>query len=264
MSEKRPRILYHFTRLDSAKKILTSMQLRLGNFENANDPTENLIHIYNMSSNPSEYGISRRMRELRFLSFSYDPNERDCINMQPMWNHYGDKWEGVCIEVDLGKFMDENRYIIEKYGIVDDKIEYGMAGRTLVPEVLFLTSTKGKSSSAERTFSDWMIYEDNWRRRFFCKDDSWSYEQEYRFLALKDYSDEIFLSIQNSLKRVILGLGFDLDAEENKNFINSVGIGKVYRSRVFLDKIITENVSDYYEEVRRLRNCIEKRKQCGR
>ena len=41
------------------------------------------------------------MRELRFLSFSYDSSDHDCVNLQPMWNHYGDEWKGVCIEVDL-------------------------------------------------------------------------------------------------------------------------------------------------------------------
>lgn len=237
------------------------MQLRLGTFENANDPTENLYHIYKKTTDPSKYGISRRMRELRFLSFSYDSSDHDCVNLQPMWNHYGDEWKGVCIEVDLGKFMDENRNIIERHRIEDGRIKYERYGRAPVPEVLIGTGLNGKPSSAGRTFTEWMESEEGWKRRFFCKDDSWSYEQEYRFLALEDYTDEIFMSIRNSFRKVILGLGFDLDREENTEFINSVGIDKVFRSKVFLDEISIENVSVYYEEIRRLRERYRKIKE---
>ena len=80
-------------------------------------------------------------------------------------------------------------------------------------------------------------------------------------MALEDYTDEIFMSIRNSFRKVILGLGFDLDREENTEFINSVGIDKVFRSKVFLDEISIENVSVYYEEIRRLRERYRKIKE---
>lgn len=234
MSETKPRYLYHFTRVETAAKILSKMQLRLNDFGSVNDPTENLNHIFNKSFNPSEYGIARRMRELKMLCFSFETDNNECVNLQPMWYHYGDRWKGICLKIDYDKFVEENQSIIKKYGIQEGKVTYDRYCRSPIPEVLIGTAPGGPVSSSESTFKDWITYESNWRERFFCKDHSWRYESEYRFLAMKDYTDDIFLSISKSLKKVILGLDFDLDA--NSDFVNSYR-ELISQSEVYSDEI---------------------------
>ncbi len=83
--------------------------------------------------------------------------------------------------------------------------------------------------------------------RLFTKNIDWEGESEYRFLTLSDDSESIYLSMQKSLSKVILGLNFSkhllpsIEALVPKDKIYQIVLdkydGKFRIEKVFLNKL---------------------------
>lgn len=236
MTNSKVRYLYHFTSLNSALSIFKEMRLRAGCFRNSNDPTENLYNERNLSN----YSLYQRMQELKYISFAHDHLQNDeCINMQPMWNHYGDKWKGVCIQIDKDIFVEENREIIKRYRIIDMKVDYSNSIRLPLTSPPLLNSAKKVCKPTNDIFEDWKSNIDNLTRRFFVKDNSWMYESEYRFLITKGYNDEINMSIKNSLKKVFLGIRYEDNTEKVEKLNDYLDLSKIVRTKMRNDRVIS-------------------------
>ena len=223
MSTKKPDYLFHYTSAITAiKKILPKMQLKMGQLSKMNDVNENLLHI----SNPENYvGLKnadwwdrftkpltdKRSQNGKVLCFSTDSNHKKGYALQRMWAQYGDTNKGVCLAIDYDKFVLENKEQFAKLGIEEDYISYSenIFNQLAQPpnENLLVLNEDGRFS-LEETYLKMKSNNSFIKNNFFCKNEDWSGELEYRFLAFSERRKPIFLSFKNSLDLVILGPHF--------------------------------------------------------
>lgn len=210
--------IYHYTKVDTLLNfILPKMRLRMNALANTNDPSEGFWQVLDEWFNPDALQYER-LTEVKNLSFCKDnktkipENNKYGFAVHPMWAHYAENWSGVCLEIDLNTFIKNNKQLIEKYKIVYDSIKY--------------TNSRKRKEIHKREYDRFMIgYQptdiksyvakqlddkDFIEERFFKKDITWSYEQEFRFVALQDFEKDIYLKLDESIKRIILGPKFNI------------------------------------------------------
>lgn len=197
-----------------------------------NDPKENLLHIvklneYAISTNGAkglnldEYFVAEKIRnESRIIAFSIDKeiqkeNYKGKINgfqFQRMWASYGQNHEGICLEIDYNKFRNENQKTLENLEIIDEKVLYDNIEFQGIDTPIYGMSPENqlmhKSKCICEFWEDLKNKKEFVRKRFFIKNMDWEGESEYRFLTFNKDPDEIFLSIKESLSKVILGINF--------------------------------------------------------
>ncbi|HDP75998.1 MAG TPA: DUF2971 domain-containing protein [Bacteroidales bacterium] len=224
--------LYHYTKAETAiRKILPEKILRMNHIANMNDPKENLFHQVDFTeslhplrkypANSYSYLLALNIRkQTRITSFSTDKNiqientsQRMCgYEFQKMWSFYGQNHEGICLEIDLDLFYNENRKVIKEYGIIDSKVNYKVHQFSYLPiplsGVRYDKYPDHKSPSPTEHWERFIKDEKEVNERFFTKNIDWESESEYRFLTFSDDSEDIYLSIKESLSKVILGLNF--------------------------------------------------------
>ena len=225
MSTEKPDYIYHYTSAITAiEKILPSMQLKMGQLGNMNDAKESLLHI----SNPENYIPSSKgfhweyytkpiaqmvSNNVHLLCFSTDDlkTNKDGFALQRMWAQYGDINRGVCLAIDYDKFITENKEILAKYSIQHDYIKYK---NNIFNQLAEMPSNEFVVNNHEDKYSPsetWKKIKNNKTfisNNFFCKNNDWGGEMEYRFLAATDNSSQIHLSINDSLQSVIFGVHF--------------------------------------------------------
>ena len=126
--------LYHFTKFDTALKIIESNRLRFGRLDNMNDIHENDKIVFADANNqyinefPSEVldTLHDEIYKYRQISLTAEsePGEKLGFNLHQMWGLYADKGEGVCLVFDnkeLKKWLDVE--IEPKRVSYDDTIE---------------------------------------------------------------------------------------------------------------------------------------------
>lgn len=229
-------LLYHYTSLSSACKILKSGSLKLSNLTNTNDPLEFVDFSGFASSLPigknddferilCELRISseRRRNFVRMLCFCKDlfctsdewkdeKNQDFADNLlfkgwarSRMWAQYADNHSGVCLVFDKDEFkkcfdsLANNDIEILK----DKKIKY----TNYIAKLESAMSPKG----IQCDYSDFYLESD--RKDFlFYKCEDYRDENEYRFClinrALKSPDEAMFVNYGVSLKAVILGQRF--------------------------------------------------------
>ena len=102
--------LFHYTSLESFKKILEDLTLLPSSFERLNDMNEGNVHNMNLSQNfMVMYNTDKYIKEkCRIICFSqnYDINSfgQEGTNHPAMWAHYADNSNGVCIVIDKEAF----------------------------------------------------------------------------------------------------------------------------------------------------------------
>lgn len=224
--------LYHYTRSDLAiKKILPEMELRMNFLANMNDPKENLCHIVNSHEyfdfhtnldklDSSKIFIADRIRkETRIIAFSTD-REVLCreyqvntqgYQFQRMWAYYGQNHEGICLEIDYDKFVKENLRRIERHKIINQEVKYDNFLYQGLPARLLGMSPENHLKQCIKKKSFWEELQGDKRfidNRFFTKNLDWEGESEFRFLTFDNDPNDIFLSIKESLSKVIFGISF--------------------------------------------------------
>lgn len=181
--------LYHYTSLDSFKKIWENQTLKFGIISQLNDINECSKRI----STPLSYGeikdIGQRVRisaqivnsyKQISLTKDYDSYIKGCMSPM-MWGHYGDKRKGVCIELDFDKIHFENgmHYKSVKYS---DLIKYSIE----IPAEF----------NNQEMIEKHIIKEiDN---IFFTKTSDWRGENEFRIIS----ATHDFLDIENAITNV--------------------------------------------------------------
>lgn len=247
----KPHNLYHFTKAETAiRKILPNMNLRMNNLGNMNDPKENLQHITDLDENVNdlfsfdgirsdEYIIAKSIsEETKIVSFSINrtidtdgvKHEVKGSQLQRMWAQYGENSSGICIEIDYEGFINENLKQILEFNILDKKVKYNnFQFQGILTPLYGKLHVKNQINESPCLYDFWKDLQNKPKfidERFFTKNRDWEGESEYRFLTFNKNSEEILLSISNSIKRVILGIHF------SKYYLPSI-YGLVSKEKVY-------------------------------
>lgn len=161
--------LFHYTSLESAKKILKSPSLSFGIFEEMNDIAEVRREVF------GNIPIDKMLIELgkyRSISMTQDAAWRRGFSIDPLWGYYAQKGNGVCLVFDKNKLTAGLK---RQFGesVVMKPIEY----LTNFTNAIF---TEGDSVEDVKKHIEQHIDD-----IFFTKSIDWKFEQEFRIL-LKD------------------------------------------------------------------------------
>ena len=231
-------LIYHYTTLFSACKILENNSLRLSNLTNTNDPLEfSLSSSFEFACRGDidihkvfrELTVSKTHREnyVRMLCFckdgfckqedwQNDKNQNYADNLlfkgwarSRMWAQYADNHAGVCLVFDRNAIREQfNQLQAENIAILQDKeIIYDNHLTNL--EVAM--SDINTSHDTLTDYSDFYLEEER-LSYLFQKCEDYRDENEYRFCLinrnLQSPDESMFMNLGASLKAVICGQRF--------------------------------------------------------
>lgn len=190
--------LYHYTKFDTAIKILESNSIRFGRLHNMNDIHENDKLSYvdlsraTINSFPSDVlnAIDDEMEKYRQISFTTDDDnlEKLGFDLHQMWGLYAENGHGVCLVFDkeiLCKELDET--------VIHEAISYD---KTV--DSFYIANP----NSSQTIRSDIQMQA---KTLFFHKRKEWEHEQEYRLIKrCPSQKKEEYLDYSSSLKFIIL------------------------------------------------------------
>lgn len=167
--------LYHYTKFDTAIKILESNSLRYGRLHNMNDIHENDKLSYvdlsgtTISSFPSDVlnAIDDEMEKYRQISFTIDDKKHNKFgfDLHQMWGLYAEKGQGLCLVFD-------KEILCKK---LDDNVIHGAISYNKTVDSFYMAN----SNNSQTIPSD--IHKQV-KKLFFYKRKEWEHEQEYRLI----------------------------------------------------------------------------------
>ena len=205
--------LFHYTNLESFKKILEDLTLLPSSFERLNDMNEGNVHNMNLSRNfMVMYNADKYIKEnCHIISFSqnYDINGfgQEGTNHPAMWAHYADNSNGVCIVIDKETFIAKNKDILDNHFYKFEDVKYSLSN----------TPDDEKIDYEAKTPEEFIIK--NWQDLFFLKHKDWENEDEHR-LFIMDYDGK--LSIDGCIKYIVLGRKLFLDNIRIKELLDII------------------------------------------
>lgn len=188
--------LYHFTKFDTAIRIIENKALKFGRLSRMNDINESSKIAYSENINTKSEVLSEITNEIyayRQLSFSKDAENSCGFALHQMWGHYGDKGNGVCFvfgKDEVGKSLAQTD--------LSGEVEYGDVNHDEKVSPDFISNADTIEGVRE---------EINKHRKkiFFRKSEEWKYEQEFRVIRrCPEYQREEYLPIGSSLKFIII------------------------------------------------------------
>ena len=210
--------LYHYTKVDTLLRyILPQMRLRMNALANTNDPTEALWPLLEQDFT-LEHPVYDKLSLVKSLSFCFHriniepPTPIFGYGIHPMWAHYAENWSGVCLDINYDKLIENNGEQISRHDIRHHEIRYvrSVNRKDIPPKYLMQFMIDDKAMDSHEYVSHLIQNEGFVDDRFFKKDLSWSYEQEYRFVALNDFEEDIYLKLNGAIREIILGPRFNL------------------------------------------------------
>lgn len=192
---------YHYTSFESAVKIISSRTILFSEIKKLNDINESCgpTVLYSGLSKQEEEENDKLLSKYIQVSLTKDTPKRKGFDIPAMWGHYATKGHGACLVLDINKLISsiDERYLYHRevvYSPIENPNDFLYDKNSCIPFVEFIQESKDEL--------------------FFHKTPDWSYEQEYRLIAI---SDEIrSIDIVNSLVAVILY------NRKQEAFINSV------------------------------------------
>lgn len=91
--------VFHFTKFESALRIITTKSLKFGRFENMNDIAEAKRDVYGMVSPDI---ILQELAKYQSISLTLDNPSRRGFKIDPLWGHYAQGGNGICLVFDKG------------------------------------------------------------------------------------------------------------------------------------------------------------------
>ena len=190
--------LYHYTKFDTAIKILESHSLRFGRLHNMNDIHENdkLSYVDTtgtlINSFPSDVldAIDCEMAKYRQISLTADDNKQDKLgfDLHQMWGLYADKGQGVCLVFDKDMLCKQ----------IDDAVLHKIVSYDTSVESFYIANTNDSQSIQHNI-------QKQAEKLFFHKRKEWEHEQEYRFVKrCTNLNKEEYLYYGKALKYIIL------------------------------------------------------------
>ena len=216
--------IYHYTSLDAfIKFILPEKRLRFSKFGQSRDPYEFLPHDFEFELYPhwqEDYtiankhdfekkllGLNEYWVNSQFLSFVLAaPLESAGFKKPRMWDQYGNKHDGVCLEFSYAQIRKGFDNLDCPYKF-QGKIDYD---EDLNPYFIFQDL-----SLLMHDLSNPNYLQTSFKNFFFHKDVDYSQEREYRFLILnKDTNKTDYLDISGSLTKIIFGSGVSITTQD--------------------------------------------------
>jgi hypothetical protein len=194
--------VFHFTKFESALRIIATKTLKFGLFENMNDIAEVKRDVYGMI--PADI-ISDALSKYQSISLTLDNPSHRGFKIDPLWGHYAQGGNGACLVFDKDKLSQR---VVEQFG---EKAK--IASINYLPNFSNAVFTEGDSQEAVEKY-----IEDNLEDIFFTKSLDWEYEQELRVLIKEDDKNEKHLYWDDALIAVILCLPKIYDYKESSEF----------------------------------------------
>lgn len=205
--------LFHYTKLDSFKKIMEDLTLKPSSFARLNDMNEGnvhnmcLNHNFMVMYNAEEY----IKKKCRIISFSQDYDIQgygvEGTNHPAMWAHYADDSNGVCIVIDKDAFIAKNNHVLSQHFHKFEDVEYSLFNTPEYKDINYEADTPE------------VFIKNNWKSLFFLKHKDWANEDEHR-LFIMDYDGK--LSIDGCVKYIVLGRKIFLDNTRIKEILDIV------------------------------------------
>lgn len=202
--------LYHYTKFDTfIYHILPKMELRLGPLEGSNDPIEfSPTYTLDFNAFTEEHHerifeeIRERLKHYKYLSFCRDTKNLKGYKIPPMWAHYAENHNGVCIELDstrLPKTITSN----EKY----KKKIVSYKNQIYLPPINSFFPIPNDNEEINNYIDRGVTCADNFFREkhLFRKLPVWKYENEYRIVYKSSSNEEAFIDIKDAITKVYLG-----------------------------------------------------------
>jgi hypothetical protein len=204
--------LYHFTTFEAAVKILATNELRFSKTNNANDILEsNRLISFNLEAfksktfNPENiYNEIIKYRQISLTSddFSCKPYKYGfCIN--PMWGHYADSGNGVCIVLNKEKLLAKLSKDDCHYGNIEYVENYDNT----------LDINSKNNSNIIKDVKEFVA--NNLHETFFKKTTDWQYEQEFRIVKRANSGNNGNLDIKGCIDCVIINRAKDISPYES-------------------------------------------------
>lgn len=200
--------LYHYTKFDTAIKILESHSLRFGRLHDMNDIHENdkLSYVEStgtlINSFPSDVldTIDCEMAKYRQISLTADDKQDKLgFDLHQMWGLYADKGQGVCLVFDKDMLCEQ----------IDDSVLHKVVSYDTAVESFYIANYND-SQSIQRNIQEQA------EKLFFHKRKEWEHEQEYRLIKhCPNLKREEYLDYGKALKYIILNSVIE-DADVNK------------------------------------------------
>ena len=190
--------LYHYTKFDTAIKILESHSLRFGRLHNMNDIHENdkLSYVDTtgtlINSFPSDVldAIDCEMAKYRQISLTADDDKQEKLgfDLHQMWGLYADKGQGVCLVFDKDMLCKQ----------IDDAVLHKIVSYDTSVESFYIANSND-SQSIQRNIQKLA------EKLFFHKRKEWEHEQEYRLIKRCSNLEKVeYVDYGEALKYIIL------------------------------------------------------------
>lgn len=218
--------VYHYTSLKTALELLLpSGKLRLGPFSTVNDPRESKRWFFSVSSpdglkleGEEFFRLQERANSLvkskikvlctsqddpRAVTDGFDAAFHRGYARPRMWAQYGDGHSGVCLVLD--RMALDNRIRTELLGkgvVYAGPVAYANLDDDEQP-AFHLNYSEVLAGSLEEVLRTKV--DRHHRTFFFTKAEDWSSEIEWRWVVCGTDSEPEYVSIQDSLRAIVLG-----------------------------------------------------------
>ena len=92
-------LLFHYTKFESALKIITTKRLLFGDFSKMNDISESCREVFNELA-------EEELKKYQSLSFTIDKKGKRAFEIDSLWGYYAEKGNGVCLAFDKKKIFN--------------------------------------------------------------------------------------------------------------------------------------------------------------
>jgi hypothetical protein len=251
--------LYHYTKFETALKILDSKKLKFNNYGTSNDPYEskklyftvlkatyenNNIFI-NHIDNARQIQL---LNEYKIICFSQDKSplgklslfNRGCCLLS-LWALYADNHKGVCLVFDRFDLCKEvNQQHLSNWPMPVSYEELLERHSYIHRMAITTIYQKGNIDIYDQIKVN---IHNNPGPMFFLKDKNWEHENEFRIVLFNIKNDEeTFVNITNSLKGIIIGTELDYESTSKLKILCD-NLGIFTRRFIFRDEFyLTENI----------------------
>lgn len=189
------KLLYHYTKFESALKILASRTLLMNPLANMNDINEVEKYFYSHYTSASfdkrMYDELKKYQLLCFCQDGIDWSNNDFFgyNISSMWGHYANNYNGCCLMLEKERLLSKNKNLF----LFSGKIAYNGQNHQCID-----------CNCREDEIPNFV--KNNHELFFFKKTEDWSNEQEFRIVSKRNDAkyDRIKIDISDSLIGVIV------------------------------------------------------------
>jgi len=262
--------LYHYSSYDKAVRILKNKTLRMSALKNMSDPRENKIRSIGQNIN-----LERKQDEINFVDYKSINQEFNNIFLNSkivcfttdipfninefrgfqndkipykgyffsrMWDQYGEKHQGICLEFNKEKLFKlvQSQVEFSEY-LVDDKVQYTNCYREYIEEKMVNITSEAKININK--FLKERHFKVHYKSIFYKKFENWSDEHEYRITYFGEENKPHFdLKYLDALTDIFLGIDFP---SENIDIIKGLMKGRnisLHRISYYNDELLINDI----------------------